>query len=124
MKKINEMKVLDKEFARITRRKEELLRQQREDSEREQKLQGVFVQSGYTSPLDLVEALIRRFGIKITGENAFLRKRKRTRVTAALRDAIRHECSTGLSMNRASKKHGVSYAVVSKILQGFYDGRS
>jgi predicted Fe-Mo cluster-binding NifX family protein len=89
---------------------------------REKKLDIVLAESGYGSPLDLVEAFIRKFGLKITADNTFLRKRKRVRVTSELRDAIRKECAEGLSMNRASKKYGISYAVVSKILNGAYDG--
>ncbi|MDR1437880.1 MAG: hypothetical protein LBI69_02355 [Puniceicoccales bacterium] len=119
-----EMKHLDKETARITRRKEELIRLQREEITREERLGELFSTSGYITPLALVEALIRKYSIKVTGENEFLRKRKRTRVTPHLRDSIKDECKAGLSMNRASKKFKISYAVVVKILAGKYDSRA
>ncbi|MDR0428614.1 MAG: hypothetical protein LBG86_01095 [Puniceicoccales bacterium] len=117
------MKHLEKETARITRRKEELMRLQREEILREERLGEIFSNSGYATPLALVEALIRKYSIKVTGENEFLRKRKRTRVTAHLRDSIKEECGAGLSMNRASKKFRISYAVVVKILNGKYDNK-
>jgi hypothetical protein len=119
-----QIRVLEKETKRLARRKEELLRLRQNDAEKEQKLNSIYAESGYSSPVDLVEALIRRFGLRVTGENSFQRKRKRTRVTGMLRDTVRKDCSEGgLSMNAASKKYGISYAVVAKILNGFYDGR-
>jgi hypothetical protein len=116
-----EIRVIEKEARRLAKKKEVLLRLHREDSEKAQKLNSLYEGSGYSSPVDLVEALIRRFGLRVTGENSFQRKRKRTRVTGQLRDTIREDCRKGLSMNAASKKYDVSYAVVSKILNGFYD---
>ncbi|MDR1457105.1 MAG: hypothetical protein LBI34_03610 [Puniceicoccales bacterium] len=119
-----EMRHLEKEAVRIERRKEELVRFQQEEVKREEKLDDVFAASGYPTPLALVEALIRKFGLKVTGENEFLRKRKRTRVTSVLRDSIKEDCHNGLSMNRASKKYRISYAVVARVLAGFYDNKA
>jgi hypothetical protein len=119
----DEIKSVDKEVARLARKKEELLRRQQLEAAKEEQLNGVLVASGYETPVALVDAFIRRFGLRVTGENTLRRKRKRTTVTAELCDAIRQDCSGGLSMNRASKKHGISYAVVTKILNGVYDGR-
>ncbi|MDR0340286.1 MAG: hypothetical protein LBH53_01840 [Puniceicoccales bacterium] len=116
-----EIRVIEKEARRLAKRKEALLRLHQEDSEKAQKLSSLYEGSGYSSPVDLVEALIRRFGLRVTGENSFQRKRKRTRVTGQLRDTVREDCRKGLSMNAASKKYNVSYAVISKILNGFYD---
>jgi hypothetical protein len=116
-----ELRDLERKSARLSKKKAELMRILREDEVKSQELQHIFDSSGYPSPLDLVEALIRKFGLRVTGENAFTRKRKRTRMTAELRDSIRQECTSGLSMNRASKKYGVSYAVVTRIMQGRYD---
>jgi hypothetical protein len=116
----DEIKNLDREVERIARRKKELLLRQ-EAAQRAKSLDVILEESGYASPQDLVEALIRRFGLRVTGENLLRRKRKRTKVTALLRDSIRQDCSTGFSKNRASKKYDISYAVVSKILTGNYD---
>ncbi|MDR1435821.1 MAG: helix-turn-helix domain-containing protein [Puniceicoccales bacterium] len=119
-----EIQTIDREARKLAKKKEALLRLRQEDSEKEQKLNSIYAESGYSTPVDLVEALIRRFGLRVSGDNSFQKKRKRTRVTGALRDTIRKECKEcGMSMNAVSKKYGVSYAVVSKILSGFYDGR-
>jgi hypothetical protein len=116
-----EIKSVEKESMRLARKRDELLRLQQERMEREQQLEGIFAQSGYPTPLDLVQALICKFDIRVPDANRIKGKRKRTRVTAALRDAIRRECQAGLSMNRAAKRFAVSYAVVSKVLLGHYD---
>ncbi|MDR3117505.1 MAG: hypothetical protein LBT98_02960 [Puniceicoccales bacterium] len=116
----DELKNLDREVERIARRKKELLLRQ-EAAQKAKSLDVIYEESGYASPQDLVEALIRRFGLSVTGENLLRRKRRRTRVTAGLRDSIRQDCAAGFSKNRASKKYNISYAVVSKVLTGNYD---
>lgn len=116
-----EIKNLEKESVRLARRKEELMRLHVEEASRQDRLERLFADSGYATPLEFVEALIRKFGLKVTGENEFLRKRKRTRVTSNLRDSIKNDCITGMSMNGASKKYDLSYAVVAKVLSGYYD---
>jgi tRNA A37 N6-isopentenylltransferase MiaA len=121
MKIEKELRDLEKKEAHLFKKKAELIRILQEDEMRSHRLQEIFDSSGYSSPLHLVEALIRKFSIRVTGENSFAKKRKRTHVTAELRDNIRQECSSGLSMNRASKKYGVSYAVVTRVMQGRYD---
>lgn len=116
-----EIKSLEKESARLARRKDELVRLHSEEAARLDRLGKLFAESGYATPLDFVEALIKKFGLKVTGDNEFLRKRKRTRVTSNLRDAIKKDCACGMSMNKASKKYDLSYAVVAKVLTGYYD---
>jgi hypothetical protein len=116
----NEIRNLDREVERIAHRKKELLRR-KEAAQRAKSLDVVFEESGYGAPQDLVEALIRHFGLHVTGENLLRRKRKRTKMTANLRDSVRQDCAAGYSKHRASKKYDISYAVVSKILTGNYD---
>lgn len=116
-----EIKNIERESARLQQKKQELQRIREEEKVRQERLSQLFAESGYATPLEFVEALIRKYELKITGENAFLRKRKRTRITGKLRDAILKECHSGMSMNKASKKFDVSYAVVTKVLAGQYN---
>ncbi len=48
-------------------------------------------------------------------------RRKRTKVTAELRDQVRAKVKGGLSKNKASQEFGISYLVVNKIMDGQYD---
>lgn len=116
-----EIRNLEKESVRLAHRKDELLRLAMVNKEREARLDKLFADSGYSTPLEFVESLIRKYNLKVTGENEFQRKRKRTRVTSSLRDSIKKDCANGMSMNKASKKYELSYAVVAKILTGYYD---
>lgn len=116
-----EIKNIERESARLLQKKQELQRIRDEEKVRQERLSKLFAESGYATPLEFVEALIRKYELKITGENAFLHKRKRTRITCKLRDAILKECNSGMSMNKASKKFDVSYAVVTKVLAGHYN---
>ena len=81
--------------------------------------------SGFKTPRALVEALVDKYNIRLTGKTKpgakTGRKRTRTKVTKDLRDAIRKDVKDGMSMNQASKKYQVSYVVVSKIMKGEYD---
>jgi uncharacterized protein YtpQ (UPF0354 family) len=121
MKIEKELSALARKEIRLSKKKAELLSILNADEKRCQQLQSIFEHSGYSSPLNLVEALMRKFNIRVTGENSLAKRRKRTLITAELRDNIRRECSSGISMNRASKKYGVSYAVVARIMHGHYD---
>jgi len=47
-------------------------------------------------------------------------RRKRTKITAELRDAVKKRVAGGVSMNRASQEFGLSYAVVITMVRGHY----
>ena len=118
-----ELKTIEKEEARLARKKEELLTKQKEEEALQARLESLVKTSEFESPKALVEALIEKYNIKLTKKNSGggKKRRSRTKVTKELRDAIKKEVKSGTSMNAASKKFEVSYVVVSKIMKGAYD---
>jgi hypothetical protein len=85
------------------------------------KLEGIIRQIGM-SPRDLVFALVDQYQVRLGGPRKGQgRRRKRTKITAALRDAVKQRVAGGYSMNRASKEFKLSYAVVMKMMRGKYD---
>jgi hypothetical protein len=114
-----ELKQIEKEEARLARRKKMLASKLEENAEQDAKLQKIFEESGYKTPRALVKALSVKFGVNMSSDMS--KPRKRTRVTADLRNAIKAEVEKGTSMNAASKQFELSYAVVTKIMKGDYD---
>lgn len=114
---------LEKQEADIQAQKKKLAEELKLRMEREAKLDQLVEQSGFGSARDLVLALIDKYNLRITkrirGNN--LTRRKRTRVTPELRNAIKKEVKAGTSMNKVSKQFEISYAVVNKIMKGQYD---
>jgi len=119
----SELKSLKKEEARLAKKKKELLDKKKEKEAQEAKLESLYKNSGFSSPKALVEALIDKYNVRITKRRGVSAPKKRTRttVTKELRDAVKKEVKSGTSMNAASKKFGISYVVVSKIVKGAYD---
>jgi DNA invertase Pin-like site-specific DNA recombinase len=79
-------------------------------------------QSGL-EPRDLVFALVDKFGVRLAGRRKGSKRgrRRRTKITAELRDAVKKALKGGASMNATSKHFGISYAVVVKMNKGHYD---
>jgi len=121
-----ELKTIEKEEARLAKVKKSLLAKKQEEEALEAKLDAMVKESGFSTPKALVEALIEKYGIRLSGKRGpkpggAARKRTRTKVTKELRDAIKKDVKGGMSMNAASKAHNISYVVVSKIMKGAYD---
>lgn len=117
-----ELKELEKKEAQLAKKRKELLEQKKKQEQQEAKLETLFKNSGYTTPRELVEALIEKYDVKLRGRRASGKtRRKRTKVTPELRDGIKKEVKSGKSMNQVSKEHEISYAVVTKIMKGHYD---
>ena len=96
------------------------------EKKRDAKLQKLVETSGFDSPRELVMALIEKYNLRVSGRHAAATKsgakrRKRTTVTAELRDEIKQKVEEVGSMNSVAKEIGISYAVVSKIWNGQYD---
>jgi FKBP-type peptidyl-prolyl cis-trans isomerase (trigger factor) len=117
-----ELKTLEEEEARLAERKEQLLAQKKETEKKMNQLDKLIEKSGFDSPKELVEAIIERYGVKLSGRTAKkAARRTRTRMTAALRDQIKGELESGKSMNKISKETGISYVVIAKVRNGDYD---
>ena len=119
----NQLKEIEEEEARLARQRKELLDQKKKQEALEAKLEKLFSQSGYETPRQLVEALIAKFNVKFSGRKkaAAPAKRRRTRVTASLRDELKQAIAGGQSKNSLAKETGISYVVISKIEKGEYD---
>ena len=117
-----ELKAIEKEEQMLAQRKKELKTRQDRIALVNDKLKTLFEETGFEEPRELVEALIEAYDVRLAGYTKVnLNKRRRTRITASLRDTIKDEVVNGSSMNKASKKFGISYVVVSKIIKGSYD---
>ena len=119
-----QLKQLQQQEANIAQRKAELEAEMQRRSDLDKRLDEIVKNSGYANPRDLAQALISKYGLRlaraasITGEK---QRRKRTRITAELRDSIKKLVNDGTSMNAVSKQQNISYTVVAKIIKGHYD---
>jgi len=127
---INEqLKALEAEKKALAAREKELKELAKEQKAAAQKLEQLVKSSDYETPKKLVEALIEHFGITFRGRRKGSTskkangapRRKRTKVTAELRDSVKAEVEGGVSMNRVAKSREISYSVITKICNGVYD---
>ncbi len=117
-----ELQKLEEEKAHIAELQENLKRQKAQQEEREKKLDEIVEQSGFETPKELVEALIARYNIRLTGKVAKkATRRTRTKMTPQLRDQLKAQIEGGKSMNKVAKETGISYVVVAKVRNGEYD---
>ncbi len=135
--KLNELKELEKQEKRLAKKKERLEAQLKAEKEMAKWYDEVLKESGYKRPRDLIKALMSHFGIRTVSLTQSKRgpgrpaksksagasggKRKRTKITAEVRDTVKEALGKGMSKNAASKKFGISYIVIKKIEDGAYD---
>ncbi len=118
----NELKSIEKEEELLAQRKQDLKTRQDRMDAIEQSVKEFFENTGFKDPRELIEALMETYEIRVAGYTRVNpNRRRRTRITASLRDTIKGEIKGGSSMNKASKKFGISYVVISKIVKGSYD---
>ncbi|HNX04305.1 MAG TPA: hypothetical protein PKI32_02325 [Opitutales bacterium] len=119
-----QLKLVEQQEASLAQRKAELEAEKKRRAELDQRLDAIVASSGYGSARDLAQALISKYGLRlakaapVAGEKT---RRKRTRITAQLRDSIKKMVADGTSMNAVSKQQNISYTVVAKIIKGNYD---
>lgn len=111
---------LENEQTKLADKKRELEEKQKLRKELDGKLDKFFKETNFASPKDLAEALIEKYGIRLSDRKPGQR-RKRTTITADLRDKVKSYVNSGQSMNSVSKELEISYAVVVKIMKGSYD---
>lgn len=140
--KIKEIKELDKLAKKIAKKKQRLEEQMQADAETAKWYDQVLSESGFKRPRAFIKALMEHFGIrevsltkkkrgpgrppkaaaaKTTGKKKSTGRRKRTKMTAALRDKIKAALKDGMSKNAAAKQFGISYIVIKKVEDGAYD---
>jgi hypothetical protein len=118
----DQLKTLEKEKARLVEREKNLVEQAKTQKDIEAKLESFVKQSGL-SPRDLVFALVDKYQVRLAGQRkgAARKRRKRTRITPELRDAVKKAVKDGASMNATAREFGISYAVVVKMVRGHYE---
>jgi len=124
----DQLKALEEEKKALAAREKELKERVKEEKAVTQRLEQLVKQSDYETPKALVEALIEHFGITFRGRKKKASKtasgaprRRRTKMTPELRDAIKQEVADGASMNKVAKTREISYAVITKVCNGTYD---
>ncbi|MGJ3244415.1 MAG: hypothetical protein ACFE0O_15855 [Opitutales bacterium] len=119
------LKDIEKAEAKLARQKKELLAAKKEMEAREKKLEALVKESGFKSAKELVDALVEKYNIRLSAKRGPKpgsgKRRKRTKMTAALRDDIKKELKDGRSMNAVAKERGISYVVIAKVNKGDYD---
>lgn len=111
---------LEQEEAKLVQKKLKLEEKKKLFSELDHKIENFFHESKSVCPKELAEALIEKYSLQINTEKSETR-RKRTTITADLRDTIKSRVNSGESMNAISKQMELSYSVVVKIMNGAYD---
>lgn len=142
--KSKELKELEKLANKIAKKKERLEAQLKAEKELAKWYDDVLKESGLKRPRDLIKAMMEHFGIRTVSLTKSGRgpgrpakkaaakstkaakastggKRKKTKVTAEVRDSVKAALEGGLSKNAAAKKFGISYLVIKKIEDGAYN---
>jgi hypothetical protein len=89
-----------------------------------ERLDALFQKSGYATPRALINALIMRYRVQPSISDPEMGRRRHIRVTETLRDLVKSDISSGMTMAKAARHHRLSYAVVSRIAKGHYDDLS
>ena len=117
----NKLRSLDRAHSRLAKQKQRLLGYAQEEKVLAGKIEKLVKQIGLP-PRDLVFALVDQYKVRLAGRRKGQgRRRKRTKITAELCEAVTKRVKSGVSMNRASQEFGLSYAVVIKMVRGHYD---
>lgn len=130
---ISELKELEKEMARIQRRRARLEERLKAKEEASKWYSEIYAESGCKTPRSFLKALMAHFGINSVSldsgsgaagpEGSGGGKRGRKPRTPITPDVIRDvkEFLKTASMNQAAVKFGVSNPTIRKIRDGFYD---
>lgn len=119
-----ELKEIEKDEAKIARKKQRLLEKEEEFREMDNNLERLYQESGFNAPKKLIEALAVKYDVKIgssTSSTGSKKPRKNTRMTPELRDEIKREFENGKSVNAVASDKGISNAVVKKVKEAKYD---
>jgi hypothetical protein len=119
-----QLKQLQQQEVTLAQRKAELEAEKQRRATLDTQLDNIVANSGYRSARDLAQALISKYGLRMAKAPAApgeKQRRRRTRITAELRDGIKKLVADGASMNSVSKQQNISYTVVTKIIKGAYD---
>jgi len=114
----SQLRDLQKEERKIALKKKRLEKKAARDEGLKQKVDAFASENGFRNGKALTKRLSDIYGVS-GGDGGG--RRKRTKITGELRDAIKSEVGGGASKNSVSKNRGISYIVVDKITKGGYD---
>ena len=115
-----QLKDLESEQERLAQMKLELKEKKKLYDDLDGQMKKFLTETNFATPKELAEAIIDKYGIKLSQRKSGSRRR-RTTITATLRDTVKSYVNSGQSMNAVSKQLEISYAVVVKIMKGTYD---
>lgn len=116
----DQLKYLEKEEAKIARKKAKLAERLAQDTALDKKLEAILKDSGMTVK-ELIKNLSIKYGQRMSSRSGGGHVRRRTRVTAEVRDGVKKAISDGVSMSQIARDRGISYAVVNNVKKGRYD---
>jgi hypothetical protein len=116
-----ELREIEKEQARLEARRKRLETKAAEDEGLRSKVEAFATENGFSDGKALAKKLGDIFGLADAGGASPAGRRKRTKVSAQLRDMVKAEVSAGKAKNAVSKERQISYIVIDKIVKGFYD---
>lgn len=119
-----QLKELEKKQAALDAEKKALEAALAKKAQVDSKLEKLFKNSGFETPKALIVALMDKYNVRVTSAAAATEdkpRRKRTKVTAEFRDAVKTALKDGKSKNAVAKEFDVSYLVVNKVVDGVYD---
>ncbi|HVU38546.1 MAG TPA: hypothetical protein VHC95_09435 [Opitutales bacterium] len=114
------LRSLNRAEARLAGQKARLLNEARARARLAAQLEGLVRKIGLP-PRDLVFALVDLYKVRLAGRRKGRGRRRRTKITPELRDAVKRRVAGGASMNRTAQEFRLSYAVVMKMIRGAYD---
>lgn len=116
-----ELREIQKEQARLEARKKRLESKAAADEGLRAKIEALATENGFSDGKAFAKKIGDIFGVIDTGATSPTGRRKRTKVTAELRDAVKAEVGSGKAKNAVSKERQISYIVIDKIVKGAYD---
>ncbi len=114
-------RALERAKARL-RDQETALRKETEAAQRLHLRLQTLVRDCGLAPRDLAFALVEQFHLRLAGRRKGSHSRRhRTKITTELRETLKHAVAGGASKLATARKFRLSYAVVTKAVNGGYD---
>jgi len=117
----SEIREIEKEQARLEARRRRLESKAAADAGLQAKVDVFAAENGFSDGKAFAKKVADIYGVIDSGSTTPSGRRKRTKITAELRDTIKAEVSSGKAKNAVSKDRQISYIVIDKIIKGAYD---
>jgi len=117
----SELREIEKEQARLEAKRRRLESKAAADAGLKAKVDVFAAENGFSDGKAFARKLADIYGVVDSSATTPSGRRKRTKITADLRDAIKAEVASGKAKNAVSKERQISYIVIDKIIKGAYD---